>query len=95
MTENAANKQLTKELQYARSGHTSSKMNNNAEGYIAQSPGLSMPAGLNLAGYDNCHATPQAFSFGCLGGSAFPSVTRLVSELFTNDVPQLQEAGKL
>ncbi len=25
----------------------------------------------------------------------FPSVTRLVSELFTNDVPQLQEAGKL
>jgi hypothetical protein len=70
-------------------------MNSNAEGYIAQSPALSMPAGLNFAGYDNCHATPQAFSFGCLGESAFPSVTRLVSELFTNDVPQLQEAGKL
>jgi hypothetical protein len=70
-------------------------MNSNAEGYIAQSPALSMPAGLNLAGYDNCHATPQAFSFGCLGESAFPSVTRLVSELFTNDLPQLQEAKKL
>ncbi len=95
MTENAANKQLTKELQYARSGHTSSKMNSNAEGYIAQSPALSMPAGLNLAGYDNCHATPQAFSFGCLGESRFHSVTRLVSELFINDVPQLQDAGKL
>ncbi len=64
MTENAANKQLTKELQYACSGHTSSEMNSNAEGYIVQSPTLSMPAGLNLAGYDNCHATPQAFSFG-------------------------------
>ncbi len=97
MTENAANKQLTKELQYARSGHTSFEMNSNAEGYIAQSPALSIPAGLNLAGYDNCHATPQAFtfSFGCLGELAFPSVMRLVSELFTNDVPQLQEAGKL
>jgi hypothetical protein len=35
MTENAANKQLTKEFQYVRSGHTSSKMNSNAEGYIA------------------------------------------------------------
>jgi hypothetical protein len=95
MTENAANIQLTKELQYARSGHTSFKMNGDAGGYIAQSPALSMPAGLNLKGYDNCHATLQAFSFGCLGESAFPSVTRLVSELFTNDVPQLQEAGKL
>jgi hypothetical protein len=95
MIENAANKQLTKELQYARSGYTSFKMNSNAKGYIAQSPTLSMPAGLNLAGYDNCHATPQAFSFGCLGESAFSSVMRLVSELFTNDVPQLQEAGKL
>jgi hypothetical protein len=95
VTENAANKQLTKELQYARSGHTSSEMNVNAEGYTAQSPTLSMPAGLNLEGYDNCHATPQAFSFGCLGESTFPSVTTLVSELFTNDAPQLQEAGKL
>jgi hypothetical protein len=47
-----------------------------------------------LAGYDNCHATLQAFSLGCLGESAFPSVRRLVSELFTNDVPQLEEAGK-
>jgi hypothetical protein len=54
-----------------------------------------MPTGLNLAGYDNCHATPQVFSFGCLGESEFTSVMRLVSELFTNDVPQLQEAGKL
>jgi hypothetical protein len=54
-----------------------------------------MPSGLNLAGYDNCHSNPQAFSFGCLGESAFPLLTRLVSELFTNDVPQLQEAGKL
>jgi hypothetical protein len=35
MTENAANKQLTKELQYAHSGHTSFEMNTNAEGYIA------------------------------------------------------------
>jgi hypothetical protein len=95
MTENAANKHLTKELQYARSGHTSSEMNSNAEGYIAQSSALSMPAGLNLAGCDNCYATPQAFSFGFLGESAFPSATRLVSELFTNNVPQLQEAGKL
>jgi hypothetical protein len=54
-----------------------------------------MPAGLNLAGYDNCHTTSQVFSFGCLGKSAFPSVMRLVSELFENYLPQLQEAGKL
>ncbi len=94
MTENAISG-LSKELQYARSGHTSSEMNSNAEGYIAQSPHLSMPGGLALAGYDDLHTVPTPFQLSCLGESGFVSAMKLVDKLFTIDVPQLQEGGRL
>ena len=94
MTENAISG-LTKELQYARSGHTSSEMNSNAEGYIAQSPHLSMPGGLALAGYDDLHTIPSPFRLSCLGESGLNSAMRMVDKLFIIDVPELKEDGRL
>jgi len=79
MTENAISG-LTKELQYARSGHTSSEMNSNAEGHIAQSPHLSMPGGLALAGYDNLCKIPSPFCLSCLGESGLNSAMRMVDK---------------
>ena len=94
MTENAISG-LTKELQYNRSGHTSPEVNSNAEGYIAQSPHLSMPGGLALAGYDDLRKVPSPFRLSCLGESGLNSAMRLVDKLFIIDVPELKEGGRL
>ena len=94
LTENAISG-LTKELQYNWSGHTSPEMNSNAEGYIAQSPHLSMPGGLALAGYDDLRKVPSPFRLSCLGESGLNSAMRLVDKLFIIDVPELKEGGRL
>ena len=50
MTENRDNRDLTTQEEYARSGHTASDMNPNAEGYIESTPAMNAPAGRALAG---------------------------------------------
>ena len=47
------------------------------------------------AGFSNCHMQPSPCEFSVLGIHAFPAVQRLVSEMFTNDLPRLQVGGNL
>ena len=95
MTENRDNQDLTTQEEYARSGHTASDMNPNAEGYIESTPAMNAPAGRALAGYHDQHAHCTPISFGCLDDRVTPAVDRLLLKLFTNDVPQLQKDKSL
>ena len=91
MTENRMHRDLTTQEEYERSGHAASHVptNNNAEGYIESTPAMNAPAGMAVAGYVNCHVLPKPYSFAIIP-QASESVERLLKELFTNDVPELQ-----
>ncbi len=95
MGELRMNRDISLEEQYAHSGHTHPSMNPNAEGYIESNPAISAPGAMASAGYINCHMRPHPCCFDALGAGVYDSVTRLVVELFTNDMPRLQPGGNL
>lgn len=95
MTQNRANPDLSLKEEYARSGHTGSETNSNAEGYIVATPAMSHPGAMAVAGYSNCHMIASPYSFDILGFQAADSVNRLLDKLFIIDVPQLQRDGNL
>ena len=93
MTDCRMHPDLSLQEEYARSGHTYAPgSNNNAEGYIESTPAMNAPGGLAMAGYVNCHIVPVPYNFSCLGEDdlVVGSVNRLISEMFVNDVPELQ-----
>ena len=95
MGDNRMNLDLSLTEEYAHSGHHHPSMNNNAEGYIESNPAINAPGAMAAAGFSNCHMQPSPCEFSVLGIHAFPAVQRLVSEMFTNDLPRLQVGGNL
>ena len=93
MTHNRANRNLSTQEEYARSGHMAPGMNGNAEGYIDSTPALSAPGGLSLAGYIDPHGDYRPMSFRCLGNRVQDLVARFIDNLIVNDVECLQENG--
>ena len=93
MTHNRVNRNLTTQEEYARSGHMVPGMNGNAEGYVDETPAMSAPGGMSLAGYLDPHGEARPMSFSCLGNSVRDSVESFVSELFINDVECLMVDG--
>jgi len=81
--------------EYAHSGHHHPAMNSNAEGYIVSKPAITAPGVLAAAGYTDCHMKPAPMGFHALGVEVFDTVQRLVTEMFTNDLPRLQIGGNL
>ena len=97
MAEARMNRDLDICEEYAHSGHHHPSMNSNAEGYIESNPAITAPGAMAAAGYTNCHMRPSPLGFHGLNDNevASASVNRLVSELFKNDIPRLQEGGNL
>lgn len=93
MTHNRANRTLSTQEEYARSGHTAPGMNGNAEGYIESTPALSAPGSLSLAGYIDPHGDAYPMSFRCLGNRVSDAVESFVSNLIINDIDCLKENG--
>jgi len=95
MTENRMHPDLSIKEEQNRSGHTGSDTNANAEGYVCATPAASHPAAMAVSGYKNCHGEAWPYNFECLGLAVVDDVKRLIGKLFTIDVPQLKEGGKL
>jgi len=95
MGESRMNRDLDLTEEYAHIGHHHPSMNSNAEGYIEPNPAISAPGAMAAAGYTNCHMRPSPLGFEVLGTDVFDTVQKLVSEMFTNDMPRLQVGGNL
>ena len=97
MTENYANRELSTQEEYTRSGHTGSDMTQNADGYFESSPALNAPPGRAMAAYDDPHAECWPYTIACLGKTdiAVSSKHRLISKLFVIDAIEMQLGGEL
>ena len=69
MTQNRANRELSTQEEYCRSGHNAPEMNGNAEVYVERTGAMNAPAGRAMAGYKDPHAECFPYSFECLGSS--------------------------
>ena len=70
----------------------------NAEGYVEDTPCMSAPGGLAVAGWQNCHNEVVPLDVAWLGSAVMEDdgpVKRLLKEMFVIDVPELKLKGKL
>jgi hypothetical protein len=94
LTEMRANRNLSTQEEYVRSGHVAPDQNPNAEGYVETLAAMSAPGGKALAGYNDPHAPAYPMSFECLNLEK-DVLDRFLSHLFVNDIECLKEGGKL